>query len=133
MLRDASDSLSAIDFRKEVQTWVDRLLGPEWQVVLGFDDTQEDRACIRAYLPNREATVMMNPAIRPREGRTAVHEITHIQLARIDQTVRHILDQLPEAVRPMAQASWIAALEETTEDVARTYRRAWREQDGQGG
>ena len=93
MLRSAAESLAAVDFRKEIAVWVDRLLGPDWDVVVCFDDTSEDRACIRAYLPNREATVIMNPSVKPRDGRTEVHEITHIQLARIDQTVRFILEQ----------------------------------------
>jgi len=130
MLKVASEMGVAPEFRRELETWVKRLLSPEWEVVLVADDTFGDRAAVKAYVPNREATIMVCPTRDVRPRLTACHEVVHILLKRMDDVAERMIGQLPEPLRQFARDTWAEAHEEVTEDLARAFCRAYREHDG---
>jgi hypothetical protein len=110
MLRQAHEMGAAPEFRRELETWVARLLSSEWEVVLGADDTLGDRASVSVSVRNHEATVMVCPTRDVRPNLTACHEIVHILLRRM---------------RQFARDTWVEAHEEVTEEVARAFMRAY--------
>lgn len=126
MLRDAHEMGAAPDFRGDLETWVARLLGPEWEVVFVADDTLVDRAQVRASVEQREATVTCNPARQVRTSGDACHEVVHMLLRRLNDVAWRIVDQLPESLRQFARETWTEAHEEVTEDVARAFIRAYQ-------
>jgi hypothetical protein len=130
MLRVASEIGAAPQFRRDLEAWIERLLGPEWDVVLAADDTYGERACVKAYVPGREATIMVCPTRDVRPQATACHEVVHILLQRMQDVAERMIDQLPEAMRPFARQTWAEAHEETTEDLARAFCRAYGLQPG---
>jgi hypothetical protein len=130
MLKVASEMGVAPQFAQELEAWIKRLLGPEWEVVLAADDTYGERACVKAYVPSREATIMVCPTRDVRPQATACHEVVHILLQRIQDVTERMIDQLPEAVRQFARDTWAAAHEEVTEELARAFCRAYGDHDG---
>ena len=125
MLKPAHEMGGAPQFRQELETWVARLLTPEWEVVFVADDTITDRAQVRACIDQREATITCNPARQVRPGGDACHEVVHILLRRMHDVASRIIDQLPEALRQFARDTWGEAHEEVTEEVARAFMRAY--------
>ena len=109
-----------------------RLLDPEWDIVLATDDTCGERAYVKTYLPSREATIMVCPTRDVRPMATACHEVVHILLQRVQDAAQRIIEQLPEELRRFAQETWTEAHEETTEDVARAFRRAYGDGTAEG-
>jgi hypothetical protein len=132
MLRQAHEMGAAPEFRRELETWVARLLSSEWEVVLGADDTLGDRASVSVSVRNHEATVMVCPTRDVRPNLTACHEIVHILLRRMHDVAWRIIDQLPEALRQFARDTWVEAHEEVTEEVARAFMRAYATQTQPG-
>jgi hypothetical protein len=128
MVKGAHEMGAAPEFREEVEAWVARLLGPEWEVVLGADDTLADRAAVSVCVRNREATIMVCPTRDVRRNSTACHEVVHILLRRMHDVAWRIIDQLPEPLRQFARDTWVDAHEEVTEDVARAFMRAYAAQ-----
>jgi len=125
MMRLAHEMGVAPEFARELEAWVDRLLGAEWEVVLAADDTYGDRAGVNVCLRNREATVTVCPTADVRPHATACHEVVHILLRRMHEVAWRIIDQLPEALRQFARDTWVEAHEEVTEDIARAFIRAY--------
>ena len=130
MLKVASEMGVAPQFRRDLEIWVGRLLSSEWEVVLAADDTFADRAAVKAYVPNREATIVVCPTRDVRFHLTASHEVVHILLKRMDDVAERMLAQLPETVRQFARDTWAEAHEEVTEDLARAFCQVYGESDG---
>jgi len=126
-VRSATEMGAAPQFRADLETWVDRLLRPEWDVVLGADDTLGERASVRVCVANREATVIVCPTRDVRPDITACHEVVHIILWRLHDVATRMIAQLPESLRGYADATWAAAAEEVTEELARAFCRAYGE------
>ena len=130
MLKVASEMGVAPQFRRDLEAWVEQLLSPEWEVVLAADDTFGDRAAVKAYIPNREATIAVCPTRDVRPNLTACHEVVHILLKRMDDVAERMIALLPEAARQFSRDTWAEAQEEVTEELARAFCRAYGDHDG---